>query len=299
MKKNGKALENLVAVINEALKEKPDTKIYKNHKMPNPNTTGNSEIDVLIELTCNGYNFNIAIECKDHNRPIEKSVIDAFNSKCALLETINKKIVVSSNGFQKGAKYSAKRFNIELYTLSDITNDDISSWLKENVIILGFSNFLIKKYFFRCVENIQIEESYIIEKFSLCEKYIYDNKLKIIHEKLQIIHEQIAKLEIKALQLPITMEHAVIFEFDNCSFKFDIEFRLFNQKKEYNIKQYNSENNPKNKQDVISLNIDDNILHIIKNEDNLSLVHSDSTHKNTKLELIGKLPSIFKNPFLE
>ena len=52
----------------------------------------------------------IAIECKDYEKPVPVKDIEAFNTKCDRIKSINKKIFVSKNGYQKDAIPKIKRF---------------------------------------------------------------------------------------------------------------------------------------------------------------------------------------------
>jgi hypothetical protein len=82
------------------------------------------EVDVLVETLVNEQiAVRIVFECKDHKRPIERRYIDAFFSNCERIPA-DKKVFVSSNGFQAGAKTRARQFNIELLELRRLTDDD-------------------------------------------------------------------------------------------------------------------------------------------------------------------------------
>ena len=119
--KSGRPFENMVALIQEAYKDLPHTKIFTNHLVKD-RFGKNREFDVFIVNKVNGYDFRIAIECKDHSGPIPVEKIEAFNSKCSTVSNINKKVLISSNGFQSGAIENATHFDIELQTLSTIRN---------------------------------------------------------------------------------------------------------------------------------------------------------------------------------
>lgn len=125
----GKNLEILVRVLQESYKNIPDTKIYSNHKIRDEN--GNlREIDIFIESFLNGYLIGIAIECKNFRRKIEAKEIEAFSGKCNRLSSINRKIFISSTGFQKSALDSAKYYNIDLYTIKEVSRVDVLDWIE-------------------------------------------------------------------------------------------------------------------------------------------------------------------------
>ncbi len=124
---NGKKLEKLVRLVQEALKNIPNTEIFSNYKIENISGR-NREIDVFIKSQINGMDITIAIECKDYKNAIPVKEIEAFNSKCCRIKGISKKIYVSSNGYQADAIEAAKDFEIELYKLNEISKQQIKEW---------------------------------------------------------------------------------------------------------------------------------------------------------------------------
>ena len=136
MKKGGQ-LELAIELIQRTLINTPDTKVYRNHKIPSKSGR-KREIDILVVSQVNGFEIQIAIACKDYTRKVSAEKIEAFNSKCELLKSINKKVFVSSNGYQPSAIDSAKEFGIELLTAPKINQQDILKWLGISVHSLGF-----------------------------------------------------------------------------------------------------------------------------------------------------------------
>jgi hypothetical protein len=128
MKNDGKKIEKLVYMIQETLKNSKGTQIFRNVKLDNKSNR-KREIDVLIKSVINGFEILIAIECKDYNKPIPVEKIEAFNSKCLRMPKINKKVFVSTNGYQADAKEAAEDFNIELHCITDISPEIVTSWL--------------------------------------------------------------------------------------------------------------------------------------------------------------------------
>ena len=128
MNKNGKRLEQIVYLVQQTLKDAQGTMVYKNHKLKNESGE-KREFDVVIESVVNGFKLIIAIECKDYNKPVGAEKIEAFNSKCARVKTIDKKIFISSKGFQSGALTGASAFGIDLYTVEEMAPEVILSWI--------------------------------------------------------------------------------------------------------------------------------------------------------------------------
>lgn len=121
MSNNGHQLEKTIRLIQETFKDSENTMIYSNYKIPNE--SGNKrEIDILIVSKINDFEIYIAIECKDYNKKIPVEKIEAFQSKCDRIKKINKKIFVSSKGFQSEAINSANYYGIELFTAEELTS---------------------------------------------------------------------------------------------------------------------------------------------------------------------------------
>lgn len=128
MNTDGKLLEKTIRLVQETLKDSPHTEIHSNYKIPNE--SGNQrEIDILIVTKVNGFEIKIAIECKDYKSKIPVEKIEAFNSKCLRINSINKMIFVSRKGYQKDAIESAKYFGIELLTADLLDKSEIIKWL--------------------------------------------------------------------------------------------------------------------------------------------------------------------------
>jgi len=131
--KNGSSLERLAHIIQDSLKDNPETKIKRNKKLRD--SEGDlREFDVIVNASSNSYPIVIAIECKDYNRKVERKEIEAFITKCSDFPQINIKIFVSSKGFQSGAIKTAKRFGVLLYTLEDLNSKHVKKWLLPQTI---------------------------------------------------------------------------------------------------------------------------------------------------------------------
>ena len=124
---SGRKAEKIVRLIQETLKDFPGIEIFSNYKIKNISGR-NREIDVLLKTTINSFEIIIAIECKDYKTSVPVEKIEAFNSKCQRITGISKKIFVATNGFQADAINAAKHFDIELYNLNEIENQDIINW---------------------------------------------------------------------------------------------------------------------------------------------------------------------------
>lgn len=127
MAKKGKALEQLVAKIQEILKDREDTSIESNVRLRDRDNVLR-EFDVLVRTTNQCMPSIIAFECKDFStsksKPsVDVTVVDGFNTKCLEFPEIKQKIIVSTTGFSENAKIKAKSFGIDLIALEDVSLD--------------------------------------------------------------------------------------------------------------------------------------------------------------------------------
>ncbi|MFA6128821.1 MAG: restriction endonuclease [Bacteroidales bacterium] len=125
--KPGENIEKLVRMIQETLIDSPNTTIHSNYKIKNKNLR-NREIDILIQCRVNDFVIKIAVECKDYKNPISVEKIEAFHGKCQRIKGINKKVFVSSSGYQADAINAAEDFDITLYELKTVSPETIKCW---------------------------------------------------------------------------------------------------------------------------------------------------------------------------
>ncbi len=126
--KKGKSFESIARIIYESLNNLDTASIQENVLLIDKGGT-KREIDILIRSTIFESIINIAIECKDHQKPVSRSMIDSFYAKCIAIPEINKLIFISKSGYQSGAISGAKLLGISLYELSDLKYIDVLSWL--------------------------------------------------------------------------------------------------------------------------------------------------------------------------
>lgn len=139
--KSFKVFETVVQIVQEVLNENPAVVIHRGYKITN-RAGRKREIDVFIESSDPDFP-TVAIECKDWKKKVPAEVIEAFHSKCLRIDGINKKIVVSRNGFQKDAFNAAEEFGIELHLLEQITLNQVNTWYRRDLIQPGtFERFV-------------------------------------------------------------------------------------------------------------------------------------------------------------
>lgn len=120
--------ERVCQLVQESFKDNCNTIISRNYRIPNIRGR-KREIDILIKGNFNGYDLTIAIECKDYKRKVGSKTVEAFEGNCQRIPQVDKKIVISKNGYSKGAKEAAEDFGIKLYQLESLKTEDIKSWM--------------------------------------------------------------------------------------------------------------------------------------------------------------------------
>jgi hypothetical protein len=105
------------------------------------NVTWNKQIDgrqfdVVIRFKVGFYEYLTLIECKDSKTPVSVEKVEAFITK-AQDHKADKAVMVSASGFQSGAKESAIKHNIELYSLRQINR------LPDEVLTDVFLSFVV------------------------------------------------------------------------------------------------------------------------------------------------------------
>ncbi|MGN9167068.1 restriction endonuclease [Paenibacillus jamilae] len=120
IKNDGKTFEGLVQYVYQSLLyiEGKDIKVERDVKVRGKSGSTH-QIDAYYEFTLAGVKHRVAIECKNHKRPITKGNVQEFYGKLSDLDNCVG-IMVSSSGFQEGAPLFAKQFNIELISLGEL-----------------------------------------------------------------------------------------------------------------------------------------------------------------------------------
>lgn len=132
MERPGKHLEDVVALIQDSLKNTKDTIVETNVKLRNRKGRLR-EFDVVIKTRVIDFEIVIVIECKDHKRPISASLIESFYGKCDRVDNIHKKVFVSSSGYQADALNAADDCKITLLRLEELSSEEILSWTPKDL----------------------------------------------------------------------------------------------------------------------------------------------------------------------
>jgi restriction system protein len=95
------------------------TQFKVEHLVQLPGTGGEYEIDAVAEFSIfQGARIVVLVECKRYNRPVEREVILALNSKLSDVGA-HKAMIFSTSGFQKGALEYAAAHGIATITFID------------------------------------------------------------------------------------------------------------------------------------------------------------------------------------
>ncbi len=93
------------------------------------------QIDVYWDFTRAGIRHRVAIECKDHQKPIDKGYIQEFHAKLNDIGNVVG-LVVAKNGYQEGAEIYAKHYNIETITIDQLPHMGQLLGLRLSVVAL-------------------------------------------------------------------------------------------------------------------------------------------------------------------
>ena len=123
----GNLLEDIVAMLHE----EPNIKVEKRIKIsPKDGNGGKREIDILLTANISCYPIQIAIECKNHITNVGAEEIDAFIAKLNYLGlAVPQAVFVSTSDYTKGAKDSAKKVGIKLWTLKGLAKNKQSVYI--------------------------------------------------------------------------------------------------------------------------------------------------------------------------
>lgn len=141
--RNGRALENLVAILEKQLSNDPDVIIESPKRLADQFTGKQREHDVVLTYRKSHHVLIVAIECKDRSRPVGVSDVEAFITKCRHTR-VSQGVIVSASGFHKTAVDKASKLGIRCLTLEDTKR---ISWLMPNAVVIVHSKrFLSARY---------------------------------------------------------------------------------------------------------------------------------------------------------
>ncbi|WP_428037055.1 restriction endonuclease [Amphritea sp.] len=156
MPKQGSEFENLTAEIFNALRNDTRYESVEKNVMIN-GIDGPREVDVLLRGKVGPIDIVTAIECKDYNKVVNVTTLDAFESKLKDIKA-NKGILVARKGFSKGARKKATRLGITLCTVHQARSDKWNFNLEIPFLIIELEIDFIKPKFLIPAGNWFVEE---------------------------------------------------------------------------------------------------------------------------------------------
>ncbi len=118
--------QQLIAFIEQQLAQ-GGAKVTESASLTEYEGSSQREIDVLIEAEVNHHSVKIAIECRDHKDPQDKTWIDQLIGKYRDID-VSEVVAVSKSGFTKGALEKARATKVRTLTLEEALASD---WPKE------------------------------------------------------------------------------------------------------------------------------------------------------------------------
>jgi hypothetical protein len=121
--KRGRSLELLVSHLEKVLGHDTGVKVESPKRLPDllSDRHRTREHDVVLSISHGHHKLTIALECRDHSRPIGVSQVEAFSTKC-LHTGVNHGVLVSSKGFYKSALEKADKLSIRCLSLEQVTS---------------------------------------------------------------------------------------------------------------------------------------------------------------------------------
>ena len=156
MPKEGKEFEDLTAEIFEALRNDPQYEsVEKDVKLQGADC--DRQIDVLLRGKVGPFENITIIECKDYNKVVDITKVDALDS---VRRDVNaaKAVLVARKGFSKSAVQKAKRLGIRLCTAHSAANEKWKFDLEIPFSITELSVESIQPNFLTLDGNINVEE---------------------------------------------------------------------------------------------------------------------------------------------
>lgn len=127
MTKPGKDLQDIVKRIESALGE--DCEVTSPDWLEDRTSGRKREVDLSIRQKVGGQSVLIIEECRDHKRKVGVQYIEQAKQKRDDVKA-NKLVVVSTEGFTRGAKEKAEHHGIALMTMTEALEEDWGSWFQ-------------------------------------------------------------------------------------------------------------------------------------------------------------------------
>ncbi len=179
--KTGTKFEHLATEVFTVLsKDKGHEKVEHDVLLDGPD--GPRQIDVLITGSVGPFEVKTIVECKDYNKNVNVTALDALYSK--LLDVnAQKAVLVARKGFTNGAKKKAKRLGISLCTLHSMEHEKWKFDLEIPIIITEYAceKFSPSMIFTAISERVQVTDFLTVSDTPLIKvvaEYWNDNEIE-------------------------------------------------------------------------------------------------------------------------
>jgi hypothetical protein len=133
--------QKLVYLIQEQLRDRPDTIVIESKMLVDRNTGKPREVDIAIETSANGIPFVVAFECRDRSRNPDIGWVEQLIAKHEHLS--DKLVLVANRAFTPDAVDKAKRHGVETVELSAATKQNWPALLDQYTSLV-FATFDLK-----------------------------------------------------------------------------------------------------------------------------------------------------------
>lgn len=140
------------------------------------------QIDVYWEYKIAGITHKVAIECKNYNSNVSVAKVRDFFGVLTDIGNVNG-IIVSKNGFQKGAKEFGHHYGINLKELRKPINKDWKGRIKSIQLNLNIITHKIKE------RKINLDEDWIKENIKIPKGEIFSCQIKGKGDQIWIVKE--------------------------------------------------------------------------------------------------------------
>jgi len=137
--------QQLVYLIQEQVKDRPDTVVTESKMLVNRNTGRRREVDIAVETTVNGVPFTLAVECRKGSRKPTVEWVERMLKKHEYLS--DKLVLVANRRFTAEAADLGRREGAETVEAGDATRLDWRARIDQYVkLVFATFDFTLKTF---------------------------------------------------------------------------------------------------------------------------------------------------------
>ena len=118
-KADGKALEQLVAIIEKVVSGNDNVTVERDKRLPDKITGEQRQFDVVLTVKHQHHAVCIGIECRDKSRPVGVGQVEEFHTKCQHTG-VNQGVIVSASGFYNTARRKADFLGLRCLDIEEV-----------------------------------------------------------------------------------------------------------------------------------------------------------------------------------